>query len=106
MFDAVKLGTCHIFCLHTSCSISINENADPHVRTDLQKVFGKIIPKIPYEHDYENSDDMKSHALTVICGSEFTIPIRDGKLLLGTWQGIYLNEHRKQGEDRKIVLTI
>ncbi|KAH0574954.1 hypothetical protein SS50377_22571 [Spironucleus salmonicida] len=107
LLDQVKCGQIHIFLTHTSASISINENADPTVRTDLHKVMDRIAPKsLQYDHCYEGSDDMPSHCLSVICGVDLTIPVREGKMVLGTWQGIYLNEHRNFGGDRKLILTV
>ena len=104
----IKLGTLHIFIKHTSASLSINENADPTVRTDMETHFNILVPEDAdhYEHNYEGPDDMTSHIKTSILGSSVTIPITNGKLNLGTWQGIYLCEHRNHGGQRKIVVTL
>ncbi len=104
----IKLGTAHIFIKHTSASLSINENADPTVRTDMETHFNILVPEDAhhYEHNYEGPDDMTSHIKTSILGSSITIPITNGKLNLGTWQGIYLCEHRNHGGQRKIVVTL
>lgn len=104
----IKLGTAHIFIKHTSASLSINENADPTVRTDMETHFNILVPEDAdhYEHNYEGPDDMTSHIKTSILGSSVTIPITNGKLNLGTWQGIYLCEHRNHGGQRKIVVTL
>ena len=93
---------------HTSASICLNECADPEVRTDMEKFFNKIIPEnAPYfEHTYEGADDMPAHIKSVIVGTSLTIPITNGKLNLGTWQGIYLGEHRNLGGTRRIIVTI
>jgi secondary thiamine-phosphate synthase enzyme len=104
----ISSGIIHIFIKHTSASISINENADPTVRRDMEKYFSKIVPEDVsfYEHNYEGSDDMTSHIKSVLLGSSLTIPISNGKLNLGTWQGIYLCEHRNRGRSRRIVVTV
>lgn len=104
----IKTGILHVFIKHTSASLTINENADPTVRVDFESHFNKIIPEnMPYyQHDYEGSDDMPAHLKSSILGSSVTIPIKNGKLNLGTWQGIYLCEHRNQGGSRKLVLTL
>lgn len=101
-------GIAHVFIKHTSASLSINENADPTVRTDMETHFNILVPEDAdhYEHNYEGPDDMTSHIKTSILGSSVTIPITNGKLNLGTWQGIYLCEHRNHGGQRKIVITI
>lgn len=104
----IKIGTAHIFIKHTSASLAINENADPSVRIDLETHFNKIIPEdMPYyQHNTEGSDDMPAHIKSVVIGSSLLIPITNGRLNLGTWQGIYLCEHRDYGGQRKIVITI
>ncbi len=104
----IKIGTAHIFIMHTSASLAINENADPSVRTDLETHFNKIIHEdMPYyQHNTEGSDDMPAHIKSVVIGSSLLIPITNGRLNLGTWQGIYLCEHRDYGGPRKIVITI
>ena len=104
----IKSGIAHIFIKHTSASLTINENADPSVRIDMETHFNNMIPEnMPYyEHDTEGSDDMPAHLKSVIIGSSISIPITNGKFNLGTWQGIYLCEHRNYGGSRNIVITI
>ena len=104
----IKQGIANIFIKHTSASLSINENADPSVRTDMETHFNIMIPEDAdhYEHTFEGPDDMTSHIKTSILGSSLSIPITNGKLNLGTWQGIYLCEHRNHGGSRKIVVTL
>lgn len=104
----VSKGIMHVFIQHTSASLSINENADPTVREDMEKYFRRIVPEDSslYQHNYEGMDDMTSHIKSVILGSSVSIPITNGSLNLGTWQGIYLCEHRNHGGARRIVITI
>ena len=103
----VSIGILHLFIQHTSASLSINENADPDVPLDLESAITHIAPEeFPYRHTCEGPDDMPAHVKTSLLGSSLTVPIRDGGLLLGTWQGIYLCEHRNHGGRRKIVATI
>ncbi len=104
----IKSGIANIFIKHTSASLSINENADPSVRTDMETHFNIMVPEDAdhYEHTFEGPDDMTSHIKTSILGSSLSIPITNGKLNLGTWQGIYLCEHRNHGGSRKLVVTI
>ena len=104
----IRTGIVHIFIKHTSASISLNENADPSVRADMETHFNKMIPEnMPYyEHDTEGSDDMPAHLKSVVIGSSVSIPVTNGLLNMGTWQGIYLCEHRNYGGPRKIVITI
>ncbi len=103
----IKVGLLHVFIKHTSASLMINENADPTVRTDFESHFNKFVPENApyYEHTYEGADDMPAHIKTSLLGNSLTIPIANGALNLGTWQGIYLCEHRNHGGSRKIVLT-
>lgn len=103
-----KNGLLNLFVKHTSCGLCINENADPDVRTDMEGIFNHIIPENqPYFcHTLEGSDDMPAHAKSVISGVSLSIPITDGRLNLGTWQGIYLCEYRSHGGPRRIVATI
>jgi len=103
----IQKGTLHIFLQHTSASITINENADPTVRDDMENYFNKVVPENePYfKHTYEGGDDMPAHIKSSILGCELTIPITTGKLNLGTWQGIYLCEHRNNGGARSLILT-
>lgn len=103
-----KNGLLNLFVKHTSCGLCINENADPDVRTDMEGIFNHIVPENqPYFcHTLEGSDDMPAHAKSVISGVSLSIPITDGRLNLGTWQGIYLSEYRSHGGPRRIVATI
>ncbi len=104
----IKKGIAHIFIQHTSASLSINENVSPDVRSDMEKHFNKMIPEnMPYyDHNSEGPDDMPAHIKASVLGSSLTIPVTNGDFNLGTWQGIYLCEHRNQGGSRKIVVTI
>jgi len=106
--DKVSKGIAHIFIKHTSASLTINENADPTVRTDMENYFNKIVPENApfYQHTMEGLDDMTSHIKSSLLGSAISIPITNGRFNLGTWQGIYLCEHRNHGGSRKIVVTI
>ena len=101
-------GIFHLFIKHTSAGITINENADPSVLHDFESVFDRIMPENePYlTHTLEGPDDMPAHIKSVLVGSTISIPITDGKLNLGTWQGIYLCEFRNSGGNRKLVATI
>ena len=103
----MKAGICQVFIQHTSASLTINENADPTVRMDFEMFFNKTIRENDpdYKHDYEGSDDMPAHLKAAILGSSVTIPISNGRLALGTWQGIYLCEHRNRGGQRRLVIT-
>lgn len=103
-----KVGLVNLFVQHTSCALSINENADPSVRSDMGKILDHLVKeKEPYyQHTYEGADDMPAHAKCSIIGASLTIPITNGRLNLGTWQGIYLCEFRDYGGERKIVATI
>ena len=105
---AVKIGLLHLFMQHTSASLAINENADPDVRLDMETYFSKIVPENePYfKHTLEGSDDMPAHLKAVMLGTELTIPVGQGRLLLGVWQGIYLCEHRELAGRRKIIVTL
>ncbi|MBI1249109.1 YjbQ family protein [bacterium] len=103
----IEVGILHVFIQHTSASLSINENADPDVREDLEMAFSKIAPEsFPYIHTMEGPDDMPAHIKAAMLGSSVTIPITDGRLNLGIWQGIYLCEHRNHASGRRLVLTI
>lgn len=105
--SATKVGLLHLFIQHTSASLSINENADPDVPRDLETSFNSIAPEdFPYAHTCEGPDDMPAHVKSSLLGSSLTIPVSGGKLCLGTWQGIYLCEHRNHGGARSVVLTI
>ncbi len=104
----LECGLLHLFIKHTSASLTINENADPTVRQDLESHFNRFVPeRTPYyKHDYEGDDDMPAHIKNCILGSSVSIPITRGALNLGTWQGIYLCEHRNHGGKRHILATI
>lgn len=104
----IHRGILHLFIKHTSASLTVNENADPSVRGDMERHFNQIVPENApyYEHDTEGSDDMPAHIKASMLGSSVTIPISDGQLNLGTWQGIYLCEHRDHGGARTFVATI
>jgi secondary thiamine-phosphate synthase enzyme len=103
----LQVGLLHVFIQHTSASLVINENADPDVPVDLEASFNAIAPEdFDYTHTIEGPDDMPAHVKSAMLGSSVTIPIRAGKLLLGTWQGIYLCEHRNRAGGRRLVLTL
>ena len=101
-------GILNVFIQHTSAGLTINENADPTVRTDMEASFNHIVKENEpfYEHTFEGSDDMPAHIKSSMVGSSINIPITDGRLNLGTWQGIYLCEFRNHGGKRKLVLTV
>lgn len=103
-----KVGLLHIFIKHTSCALSINENADPDVRVDMENIFNRLVKEGEpyYEHTLEGLDDMPAHAKCSIIGPSLTIPITNGKLNFGTWQGIYLCEFRDYGGSRNVVATV
>lgn len=106
-FPDVTKGMLHIFLKHTSASLSINENADPTVRDDMEEYFSDMIDDKPYYmHTYEGEDDMPAHIKSSILGNSLNIPITNGEMNLGTWQGIYLGEHRGNGGSRTLVLTM
>jgi len=104
----ISIGTMEIFIKHTSASLTINEDADPTVRDDFESHFNQIVPENApyYKHTIEGPDDMPAHLKSSILGSSVTIPITNGTLNLGTWQGIYLCEHRNHGSSRSVVLTL
>ena len=103
----INIGQLQVFIKHTSASLSINENADFTVRTDFESHFNKMVPENApyYEHTYEGSDDMPAHIKSSLLGASVQIPISNGKLNLGIWQGIYLCEHRDYGGSRQLVIT-
>lgn len=103
-----KAGLLNLFVKHTSCALSINENADPDVRSDIEKIMNHIVRESEpyYDHVLEGADDMPAHAKSSLFGVSLSIPITDGRLNLGTWQGIYLCEFRNYGGPRRIVATI
>ena len=104
----IKTGICQVFIQHTSASLTINENADPSVRKDFEMYFNKAVPENDpdYVHDSEGADDMPAHLKAALLGSSVMIPVRNGELALGTWQGIYLCEHRDEGGERSLVVTV
>jgi secondary thiamine-phosphate synthase enzyme len=104
----VKTGIAHIFIRHTSAGLTINENADPSVRRDFETHFNRMVPEDTslFEHTLEGSDDMTSHIKSSILGHSVTVPVTNGKFNLGTWQGIYLCEHRNIGGERRLLVTI
>lgn len=103
----VQVGLLHVFIQHTSASLTINENADPDVTRDLEASLNRIAPEdFPYAHTIEGPDDMPAHVKSILIGSSVSIPIHTGRLCLGTWQGIYLCEHRNRAGGRKLVLTM
>lgn len=104
----IKIGLVNLLLKHTSASITLNENADPDVRSDMKKYFDDIVPenKKYFEHTSEGADDMPAHIKTSILGNSITIPISNGKLNLGTWQGIYLCEHRNFARARNLLITL
>jgi len=106
-FGGIQTGICHILLQHTSASLSLNENADPTVRTDMEEIFSRLVPEREsyYVHTMEGPDDMPAHAKSSILGASLTIPITQGRFNLGTWQGIYLCEHRNRAGRRRIVVT-
>jgi len=108
ILSTVECGLLHLFIKHTSASLTINENADPTVRQDLESHFNIFVPeKAPYyKHDYEGDDDMPAHIKNCLLGCSVSMPITNGELNLGIWQGIYLCEHRNQGGRRSVVATI
>lgn len=103
-----KMGLVNLFIQHTSAALSINENCDPDVRSDMEKIFNTLVKEREswYEHTLEGWDDMPAHAKSTIVGASLTIPITDGRLNLGAWQGIYLCEFRNHGGGRRIVATV
>ena len=103
-----QTGLLNLFVQHTSCALTINENADPDVRTDLSQIMDRLVREREpyYDHTMEGPDDMPAHAKSSLFGVSLTIPITDGRLALGTWQGIYLCEFRNYGGNRRIVATI
>ena len=103
----ISTGLLHVFIQHTSAALTINENADPDVPADLESSFSAIAPEdFPYQHTMEGPDDMPAHVKAALLGSSVTVPVAKGQLCLGTWQGIYLCEHRNNGGRRRVVLTL
>lgn len=114
--SSINIGMCNIFVQHTSASLTINENADPDVRRDMEVALNKLVPAQwnrdgTFRHTLEGDDDMPGHVKSSLMGTSLNIPIRKGQLALGTWQGIYLNEHRDQGgwgggHTRRLIITL
>lgn len=104
----VSVGLLHVFIQHTSASLTINENADPTVRQDFESHFNRAVPEDQpyYLHNDEGSDDLPAHIKASLLGSSVSLPIKNGRLNVGTWQGIYLCEHRNHGGSRRLVLTL
>lgn len=104
----IRTGLCNVFLRHTSASLVISENADPSVQRDLERFMQRIAPDgtEPYEHDTEGPDDMPAHIRSVLTNATVTVPIADGRLQLGTWQGIYLWEHRHATQRREVIVTV
>ncbi|BDU20364.1 secondary thiamine-phosphate synthase enzyme YjbQ [Dyella sp. GSA-30] len=106
--SGVQTGIVNVFVQHTSCSLLISENADPAVRDDLERWFARAVPDGDplFQHDAEGPDDMPSHVRAILTGVTLTVPVHGGKLALGTWQGIYLWEHRRDAHQRKVMVTV
>lgn len=105
--ERLRVGLLHLFLCHTSASLSVNENADPDVPVDLEMALNRVVPEtLPYVHTLEGPDDSPAHMKASLVGCSLTIPVRAGRLVLGTWQGIYLCEHRNRGGSRRLVLTL
>jgi len=106
--SGISRGLCHVFVRHTSASLMLCENADPQVRSDLEAFMARLAPDgdPAFRHDAEGPDDMPAHVRSVLTGSELTVPVHDGGCVLGTWQGIYLWEHRYRGYTRRITVTV
>lgn len=105
--SGIHTGLCTLFLRHTSASLIIQENADPDVLTDLSNFFAKLVPEgYPYVHSTEGADDMPAHIRTALTSTSEQIPITNGRLALGTWQGIYIWEHRQHGSDRELVVHL
>ncbi len=104
----ITVGTAHLFLRHTSASLALNENYDPDVRQDTYRFLQSLIPDgwEGFDHTLEGPDDMPAHLKNILIGSSLTLPVTDGRLNLGTWQGIYLLEHREHGGSREIVITL
>ena len=104
----LRIGLCHLFLRHTSASLCLTENADPEVHRDLERFAQRLAPDGDrlFRHDAEGPDDMPAHVRNLFAGYELTVPIREGRLALGTWQGVYLWEHRSSGHRREVVVTL
>ena len=106
--SGIDQGLCNVFLQHTSASLILCENADPDVRRDLETILSRLAPDgdPAYVHDAEGPDDMASHARSILTSNSLTIPVSGGKLMLGTWQGVYLYEHRYAGHERSVTVTV
>jgi secondary thiamine-phosphate synthase enzyme len=106
--SGIEAGVCHVFVQHTSASLMLCENADPEVRRDLERFMSRLAPDGDplFQHTTEGPDDMPAHVRSVLTGSSLTLPVQDGRCLLGTWQGVYLWEHRTEGSTRRVVVTV
>jgi secondary thiamine-phosphate synthase enzyme len=106
--SGIRKGLCNVFLQHTSASLILCENADPNVRRDLETLLSRLAPDgdPAYVHDTEGPDDMAAHARSILTSNSLTIPVADGKLMLGTWQGLYLYEHRTAPHARSVVMTV
>lgn len=106
--SGVRTGIAQVFVLHTSCSLLISENADPSVRGDLERWFARAVPDGDrlFQHNAEGPDDMPAHIRAILTGVSLSVPVCDGRLQLGTWQGIYLWEHRRQPHQRRVRITV
>ena len=106
--ERVNVGMMHVFIQHTSASLTLNENADPTVRADMEAHFNKMVPENApyYQHTYEGPDDMPAHIKAAMLGSGLLLPVKNGRPHLGTWQGIYLCEHRDRARGRRVVVTV
>jgi secondary thiamine-phosphate synthase enzyme len=103
----LRVGLCHLFIRHTSASLTLNENASPDVRRDFATWFDHAVPEdFPWTHTLEGPDDMPAHVKAALTGPSLSLPVRDGRLALGTWQGVYLCEHRDQGGSRTLLATL
>ncbi|BAN51226.1 secondary thiamine-phosphate synthase enzyme YjbQ [Metapseudomonas resinovorans] len=103
-----RVGLLHLWLQHTSASLTVNENADPAVRRDFERFFNRLVPQGEngYEHDYEGPDDLPAHFKGSLLGCQLSLPVKDGQLAMGTWQGVYLGEHRDQGGARRVLATL
>ncbi|WP_311968497.1 secondary thiamine-phosphate synthase enzyme YjbQ [Pseudomonas baltica] len=105
---ACRTGLVHFLLQHTSASLTVNENADPAVRRDFERFFNRLIPQgtAGFEHNDEGDDDLPAHFKASLLGCQLTLPVTDGRLALGTWQGVYLGEHRDHGDARRVLATL
>lgn len=106
LLNGSATGLCHVFVQHTSASLLIQENADPAVRRDLKRWLASVCERDDYEHTDEGADDMPAHAKAALLHTHEMIPVRDGRLFMGTWQGLYLVEHRDAPHTRRVVVTV